>query len=195
MRKSIFQIAQFKTFFGQELLQPWCPKLANGGVARKPERLNEHPKSPFGCSSTLAWLRADPYLVSCLLCFCNKTLSLTCCIRASLVLWIWVKWPHLQNLSVLQAEYFYHFQYFWIFHGYFQLFHGFRSNSPPLEPFGFVWTEYFSLEWIFFNCQQFVSQYLGDNGLQLPLRLRIRHQLTCSVCGKLCGTLFVLDEK
>ena len=43
---------------------------------------------------------------------------------------------------------------------------------------------------IFFNCQQFVSHYLVDNGLPLPLWVGIGHQLTCSVCGK----LFFLDQ-
>ena len=40
MRKSIFQIAQFKTFFGRELLLPRCPQARKLGVARKPKRLN-----------------------------------------------------------------------------------------------------------------------------------------------------------
>ena len=95
--------------------------------------------------------------------------------------------PPAQPLS-FQIIIFWSFEHFWIFHGYFQLFHGFRSSSPPLEPFGFVWTEYFGLEWNLFNCQQFVSHYLVENGLQLPLWVGIWHQLTYSVCGTLCGT-------
>ena len=36
MRKSIFQMARFKTFFGQELLLHRCPQARKLGVARKP---------------------------------------------------------------------------------------------------------------------------------------------------------------